>query len=399
MTDHLLLPGSAELRSLFPISKEMIFLNCAASSPLPLPAVEAEHAFSLERAQLSSLNWFQWQDDLAGVRADAARLLNADPGEIAFTPNTSQALSMVAQGVELQAGDEIVVGSPDFPSNIYPWRGLEQRGVVVKYLPRDECGRVTPADLKPLLSSRTRLLALSSVYYASGFAADVAGFAELCRQKGVLLSVDAIQSLGCMPTDVKSLGVHFLAAGCQKWLLGPLGLGLLYVDESVRPLPRPSAFGWRNVMDEEDFRLRKDLHGELKEEAAVLEPGSMNFSGIAALGASVRLLMSLGIQEIFDHVSALNSFAYEEAMRRGWKVVSPRGPAETSCILAFELPSGSIDAQECFQELLRRKVFVSARNGLLRLSPHCFNTRDEVSAFFEILDEVLGLKHQGRSRV
>jgi selenocysteine lyase/cysteine desulfurase len=367
------------VRAQFPVSREFTFLNHAATAAPPQPVVEAVNGFLAECASRGSLDYGRWLARLVGIRRQAAELIGAAAEEIAFVPNTSAGLATVAEGMRWRPGEAVLVAVPDFPANVYPWQHLERKGVIVRFVERRPGGRLGPEDVAKALIPGTRLLAVSSVDYVTGFAADLPALGEFCREQGLLLCVDAIQSLGVLPLDVRTCGIHLLAAGGHKWLLGPMGSGLLFVDRSVADLIEPPLVGWKSMADEENF----ELHFELKRDAGKFEPGTLNLPGIFGLGAALGLLQSVGVGIIRQRVLALNDRFTEGLRERGLEVVSPRGETERSGILSFRPPG---DALHCFRFLSERHIVVSPRGGMLRLSPHFWNDESDLAAFFAALD-------------
>jgi selenocysteine lyase/cysteine desulfurase len=322
-------------------------------------------------------------DRVEAVRESLARLIGAKFNEMAFIENTSQGLNVIANGLAWQPGDVIVVTCPDFPATLYPWLNLERLGVHVRYLQRHE-GTISVADAAESICHRTKLLVVSSVDYATGFTIDLKELGALCHDQGILFCVDAIQSLGLLPLDVKKCRIHFMSAGGYKWLLGPMGTGCLYIDETVSHLLHPSSAGWKSVTTPEDFTL----HFTLKKEADRFESGNLNVPGIFGLGASVDLLLSIGISRIGQRVLTLTDKIIQGLQQRN---ISPRPsfePWERSGIMTFIPPNAP---ETCAQFLAKQGVSISLRHGRIRLSPHFYNTTEDIVHFFNILDQYLKL--------
>ena len=369
---------TARARDAFPVAKNMVCYNHAGIAPLPQPALAAQQAFAEDRAAHGSKNYFSWMEAVARARGQAARLLGASPAEIAFTGNTSLGLSLIAAGLPWRHGDRVVVSAPDFPSVIYPWLNLARLGVCVDYLERAD-GRLSLEAAARALDAPARLLVVASVDYATGAAADLAGLGALCRERGVLFCIDAVQSLGVLPLDIQRTGAHFAAAGTHKWLCGPMGLGLLYVAEETADLLHTPVAGWKSVTDEENF----SLHFDLKTEAARLEPGTLDIGAIMALSASLELLLDVGIPEIrrrvFSHIDAL----VRELATRDLAVASPLEPGERSGIVCFDHPN----PEGLFQHCLERGVALSLRGERIRLSPHFYADDSDIERFLAVLDD------------
>jgi selenocysteine lyase/cysteine desulfurase len=217
-----------EIRRLFPITRNFNFQNHAAVAPISGPAAEALAGYAHELAEYAYLRGTFYRT-AERVRQSAAKLINADASEITFIKNTSEGVNFIANGIQWISGDNVVSTSMEFPANVYAWMALESRGVGLKRV-AEEDGRVPFDRIAKAIDRRTRLVAISSVQWSNGFRVDLARLGELCREKGVLLFVDAIQSLGVHPLDVRTMNIDFLAAGGHKWLTSPEGTGLFYIS-------------------------------------------------------------------------------------------------------------------------------------------------------------------------
>jgi cysteine desulfurase/selenocysteine lyase len=365
----------------FPIREMYVYLNHAAVAPLSHRVSRAVSSLTEEMSRCGIDAYHRWMEGVGAARRQAARLLGARAHEIAFVTNTSEGLSVIAGGLDWRAGDRVLVVRPDFPSNIYPWMDLERKGVTVDYVSRRE-GRIQVEDLEKALRSETRLLTVSSVDFLSGYRSDLVAMGAFCRQKGLLFCVDGIQSLGLIPVDVKDCHIHFLSAGGHKWLLGPMGCGVLYVAQEVVDLVHPKGVGWKSVRGENDFfKIRLDF----KPDALRFEPGSLNLLGIHGLGAALNLLLEVGVERIFEGVMAVNDLFVQGLRQRGLKIVTPLERSSRSGILSF-MPKA--DPEKTFYTLMEENIMVSERKGLIRLSPHFYNTEADVRRFFEVLDRI-----------
>ena len=366
-------------RNLFPVTKNYVFLNHAAVSPASLRVTEAVAEFYNECATQASKGYFNWLAKIDETRNKAAALINAKPEETAFVGNTSGGISIIAEGFKWKSKDAVLVPVSDFPANVYPWMHLARLGVDVRFVQRRN-RRFGLKEIEHALVPGTKMLAVSSVDYASGFAADLKELGNFCRKKGLLFCVDAIQSLGVIPIDVKECGIHFLASGGHKWLIGPMGIGILYVGKEVNELINVSRVGWKSVVNEEDF----EINFILKQNALRFEPGTMNLSGIYGLGAALDLLHEIGISNINKKVLAINSMFMEKLLKRNLEITSPLDENERSGILTF-IPGG--DPSSCYKFLAERNIMVSLRRGRIRIAPHFYNNKADVDAFFRALDE------------
>ena len=366
-------------RSEFPITERCAFMNHAAISPLSMRVVNTVESLYQEFSHYGSEYYPRWAKRIEEVRRLFAALVHADAEEIAFVGNTSEGLSAIAAGLDWKEGDGVLMAKPDFPTNIYPWMNLERKGVRVYHFERDG-GRFSIEEVDKALRPRTRLLSVSSVDFATGFLCNLQALGEFCRRKGLLFCVDAIQSLGLIPMDVKKYGIHFLASGGHKWLLSSMGCGGLFVSRDVDNLVHPVQVGWKSVVQEEEFF---QIQFDLKPDALRFEPGTMNVAGIYALGAAIELLMEVGVEKACDHVMALNDFLYEGLKERKVQIVTPMGAKERSGILSF-IPS--TDSKSLYDFLTKEMIRVSLRNQMIRLSPHFYNSKDDIDRFFQALD-------------
>ncbi|MGD9610509.1 MAG: aminotransferase class V-fold PLP-dependent enzyme [Desulfovibrionaceae bacterium] len=363
-------------RDEFPVVKEMAFFNHSAVSPLPRRARDAGMAVFDDRWLRASMDYFRWLDVVRDARERAARLLGTAPAQVAFTGNTSSGLSIVAAGLPWREGDRVAVTWPDFPTLRFPFDALAGRGVRLVEIPRRE-GRIDLDEAATRIPG-CRLVVASTVDWTTGAALDVAGLAALCRREGALLCLDAIQSLGVLSLDVTALGVDFVAAGCHKLQLGPMGLGIFYVAPGREELLAPVMVGWRSMEDEEHLGNTY----RLKTGAGRFEAGTQDVAAIAAYGASLSLLEEVGLPRVRERIFAVQDRLRAGLLDRGFTILSPQGPTERSSILSFAHP----DPVGVFRYFMEHGVMVSPRGAGIRLSPHFYNNATDVDRFFERLD-------------
>jgi cysteine desulfurase/selenocysteine lyase len=367
-----------EFRERFPVTKRYAYLNHAAVGPLPRAAVERVTAIASSLAETGDELWHERLAEVERVRALAARLVHARaPHEIAFVQNTSDGLSVAANGLDWRPGDNVVGAACEFPANVYPWMRLAAEGVEYRQV-EERGGRVDPDELLGLVDDRTRILAMSWVQFASGFRSDLARLGAFCRARGVLFVVDAIQGLGALALDVEREHVDVFAADAHKWLLGPEGIGLLYVSDRVVERIAPARVGWTSVKDWIKW-TRYDL--TYRDGAGRYEPGTLNTLGIYALGVSLELLLEAGTGAIEARILGLTDQLARGLEARGMTVVSSRRPGEASGIVAATHPERS--PGDLVAHLRDRGILVAHRAGRLRISPHFYNTPGEI-------DQLLG---------
>lgn len=366
----------ASCRKEFPVTEKYIYLDHAGVAPGSLRVKKAIETFLSESVEGGAFYYPKWLQQLAGVRRACGRLINSDPGEIAFVKNTSHGLSIVAEGLDWSPGDNVLIYEKEFPSNIYPWVNLRRKGVELRIIP-SRGGSMGLDEIEKLMDSRTRLLSISSVQFSNGFRIDLGKVGDLCTGRNVLLCVDAIQSLGVLPMDVKENRIDFLSADAHKWLLGPEGIGIFYCRKELAERINPPLIGWKSVrnelaFDQPDFSLRTD--------ALRFEEGSMNLMGIFGLGAAVDLLLEAGIPNIQERVLGLGDLIIKEAQARGFRLLTPKARNARGGNVTF---TGNFDPETMRDNLREKGIMVNARGGGLRISPHFYNIDEEIYTLFE----------------
>ena len=370
-------------REEFPVVAHKIFLAHAAVCPLPrrvASAIQARAQSGTQDDQEAGLPPTYFHD----TRRLIANLLKAQAGEIAFVGPTSLALSYVAAGLPWKRGQNVLIYHDDYPSNVYPWMALADRGVEVRFLNVRELGRIRMVDVQGQVDEDTRLVALASCHFVSGWRLDVEPLGRWLRSRGILFCLDAIQTLGAFPTTVEH--VDFLAADAHKWLLGPCGAGVLYVRQEVQDRLQPIVHGWNNVRCP-DF-VTSD-HIKFRADARRYEAGSQNLLGLAGLRSAFALLEEVGIEAIADDLARKRAWLSAALKARGCDVLFPDlPPAHAAGITAFSDPREETVALHA--RLAAAGVVTSLRTQRdgrrwIRLSPHYYNTDAELNRFLEIL--------------
>jgi selenocysteine lyase/cysteine desulfurase len=360
----------------FPVTNNLIYMNHAAVAPLPRRGAEAMQRMAQDALEFGALHYSNWMDAVDGVKRAAARLLNASPEEIATVKNTSEGIATVALGLDWRPGDRIIAFREEFPANYYIWQKLEQwKGVRVEWL---SC--MAPLEEIERAARGARLLSISFVQYLSGYRADIEAIGEICARHGVFFFVDAIQGLGALPLDVRRARIHALAADGHKWLLGPEGCGILYIQRDCQDAIEPVEFGWTNVKGWQDYSSR-DM--TLRNDAGRYEPGTLNVIGCFGLRASIELLLEAGIENIAPHVIRLGDLLAEWARQKGYEVMLDRTPANASGIVSIR--KEGIDARWLWTRLRDAGIVTAPRQGWLRLSPHFYLSPDDVAQVIELL--------------
>jgi selenocysteine lyase/cysteine desulfurase len=368
-----------------PVTARLAYFDHAAVGPLPEPTRAAMAQWLQEAAEVGDTVWPEWNRRLEQARTHAAALIGAETDEIALIPNTTAGINYIAQGFAWQPGDNVVTLANEFPSNAYPWLNLAHFGVECR-LVEVPGGVVDLNRIEAACDSRTRILALSWVGFASGYRIDVNEFAEFCRRKNIRFFLDAIQGLGVFPLDVRTAGVDFLAADGHKWLLGPEGAGVMYIRREMLDLIRPVHVGWNSVVKPFDFD-RIDLR--IKPTASRYEGGAANMAGQIGLAASLGLLRELGVSPntspVGECVLDIARHAREELLKIGATILSPCVEGHESGIVTFTMPAS--EPMPIRERLMAAGIVVSCRGGGVRISTHGYNNADDVAQLVEVVRE------------
>jgi selenocysteine lyase/cysteine desulfurase len=368
------------IRAQFPLLSEVTYLEHSAVGPLSLPVRQAAAEALTMQAQ-GSRGTPRLQAEVAVLKEKAARLIGASPQEIALVRNTAEGLSLVAAGVSWRPGDRVVTDNIEFPANVYPWLNLEARFGVTTTLVPARGGRVPVEDLMGACDGRTRVVAVSFVQFSNGYRIDLDGLGAFCRERGIYLCVDGIQGLGVLPLDVAKTPIDFLACGGHKWLLGPLGAGFLYVRRDIQPQVWPAEVGHHSVvLDEEhytSYRLR------FHDDARKFEASAANYVGVFGLSRSLDLFHEVGQAAITGRIMTLTDRLCAGLEPCGCRLLSPRAPAEKSGAVTFV--TDRVPSKQLHDRLHNALVMVSLREGGIRVSPHFYNTEDEIDRLLDVV--------------
>ncbi|MCX7620926.1 MAG: aminotransferase class V-fold PLP-dependent enzyme [Acidimicrobiales bacterium] len=367
-------------RTEFPVAERYCYLNHAGVASIPRIAAaaiaDAAHDFAANGG-LATGRWGEREED---ARSAAARLMNVPTHDIALIKNTTEGLGFVANGLDWQPGDRVLVPDFEFPSTIYPWLALRDRGVVVELIEPVGRGRRLPVELfaDALDRGPARLIAVSWVQFGRGWRVDLAELGQLCRDRGTLLCVDAIQGLGVIPADFEAWGVDFAMADAHKWLVGPLGIGALYVRGERRELLRPVEPGWASVAHREEW---DNLELVFDDSARRFEGGSVNAITIAGFAASMELLLEVGVDRIWQHVDRLCSELAGGLVDAGASLLTERPDGVVfnegrSGIVTFAVDGA--DPEDVCEALEQDGIVCSPRGGGIRLAPHGYNDQAEI---------------------
>lgn len=383
-----LFPSEAARLEAFPVARDSIFLAHAGVTILPRVVARTMQDY-LEQSCLRMQEYPEAWRAVNETRVVAARLLGAQAQEIALLGPTSLGLSLVANGLDWRPGDEVVCYPDDYPANVYPWTDLERHGVVVRRLQPAEPGAITPELVEAALTPRTRLVALASCHYLSGFRLEVDSIGRLLRARGVLFCLDAIQTLGAFETRVDH--VDFLAADSHKWLLGPMSAGLFYVREELQERLRPSLLGSWNVRSP-NFIAQPGI--EFEKGGRRYEPGALNIAGILGMKAGIELLLETGVPAVSAQLLALKARLLTGLEPLGFRSLGPCVGANASGITTvWRAPEAGAAVEQVFEHLANRRIHPSLRHtrdgrAHLRFSPHYYNTLEEMDRVIAAVAEV-----------
>ena len=362
----------------FPARAGYAYFNHAAIAPLPRRTAEAMRS-QIEDAMRHGVHGYRrWVGDQEGLRDAAATMLKCAASEIAITKNTSEGLSAIANGLDWRSGDVVVGLDADFPANYVPWRELQtRRGVRFRSL-KLRRGVLELEDLDRACKG-ARVAALSHVHFLTGFRWDLRAAGEICRRRSCALVVDAVQGMGAFPIDVKDAGIHALSISGHKWLLGPEGCGLLYIDRDWMPAVQPVEFGWASVEGFEEYRSDGPTHPDARR----FECGTLNSVGCAGLRASIESLNEVGQIATSSAIHALVERLLAGSLAKGYQAAASRSRSNGSGIVSLRRPG--MDSAATVAGLLKKRVSVADRMGWVRVAPHFYNTADEIDRLLAYL--------------
>jgi len=372
-----------EIRKEFPVTENLKYFDHAAIAPLHKGTLQAIEEYTQYFSKYGIKNFEIWVEKLEKVRQNIARLINATPEEIAFTKSTSAGLSVFANGVEFENGDNILIPDIEFPSNIYPWLNLERKGVKVNFV-KTINGILDENLFETMINEKTRVVSVSWVQFSSGYKADLAKISAIIEKKSqqfgrkIYFCVDAIQGIGALKLDLSKTKVDFLSVDGHKWLLSTEGAGFIYCNKKILHEVHPATVGWKSVKNPLDFT---QINFDLQETAAKFEEGSMNLCGILSIGASLDVINRYGLDFIERRIISLNNFACKKIKEKGMELLTTEENSKKSGIVCFKTP----DVVKDYEKLTQKDVILSLRGDFLRISPHFYNTEEEIEFLFQNL--------------
>ena len=366
-------------RDEFPITEELVYLNNCSLTPLPRVGRQAIERFTQEWTELGGRAWYDhWIGEYEALRADIAGVLGAVGDEVAIEPNVSAGLVGIASTFDYTKRPKVIVSDLDFPTDGHAFLAVRSRGAQVEFVRSPDRITMPLEQFEKAIDERTAVVCTGHVYFTTGWIQDVRALAEICHRKGAKLVVDAYQSIGAFPFDVSASGVDYLVGGTLKWLMGGPGIAFLYARREVADAAHPSAVGWWGVADPFAFDVE---HLDPGVGARRFEYGTPAVAAIYAARAGIGLLKDIGVNVVRDRHMALSQRLVDGAIAQGWTVRCPIDATERTAIVTLEHP----EPQRAVDALRSNGVITDSRPGLIRLSPHHFNTADEIDRALELL--------------
>ena len=370
-------------RSEFPVARDKIFLAHAGVCPLPRRVAQAIADYAA-RGTTNDQETLVVPGRLNDARKLASQLLHCQPDEIALVGPTSLALSFVAAGLNFRRGDNLLIYHDDYPSNVYPWMALAEKGIEVRLLNTRGLGMIRAKDVTGQIDENTKLVALASCHFISGFRIEISEIGKFLRERGILFCLDAIQTLGAFPTTVEH--VDFLAADAHKWLLGPCAAGILYVRRELQETLNPPVYGWHNVRNPH-FVAQEKI--EFKNDARKFEAGTQNLLGLVGLIAAMELALEIGVENISAELLRKRNWLVPVLQQKGFSVLNADAkPENASGIVSFFQPGKDLTALH--KKLLDANIVTSLRidrkgQNYIRVAPHFYNTDAELQKVLDLL--------------
>jgi selenocysteine lyase/cysteine desulfurase len=369
----------------FPWTADTVYLNNASIGPIPERTRRALDEFTAKRTAPHLLPDRELFAGLAAARLGLAQLINADPSEIALATNTGFGLHLAARALPLKQGDIVLLSDKEFPAIVYPWLLLREQGI------RVEMAHCTPQGwpdeehlLERLRDPRVKVLAVSFVQFSNGYRADLKKLGAACRANGTYLVVDGIQGVGNSVLDVQETPVDILACGGQKWLLSPWGSGFVYVRKELVATLEPTITGWMAFEGTDDFSRLTEYNPTFRSDARRFEMITLPYQDFVGMTASLSLLLEVGVRDIAEVTRAMHAPIVKWAEANDVRITSPTENGHRSAILCVAPPKPA----EAYHGLKRASVVCSLREGAIRLSPHCYNTVEEMDKVIEVLDDL-----------
>lgn len=375
-----------QVRQLFPFIKNgIVYLNHASTAPVSSLVRERICELMKEKSESRIDDYQSFLKVYEETKNLVAELINANPDRIALIDNTSNGINILATGIEWKSGDRILLNDIEFPANVYPFMNLKKFGVEVDFV-KSKNGIVTAEDLIENVKPETKLISVSFVQFLSGYKIEIEKLGKFCRDRNIIFSVDGIQGIGAINFDVQKFNIDFLSCGTQKWLFGAQGLAFIYLTEELQRKINPAYIGWLSVEDAWDLLNYKM---KLKSTANVFQGGTLNTIGIYIFNTSLKLLKDFGFDKIEERVISNTKYLRKRLNDTGISCLTDEiGENYFSGITTFKVD----DSEKLFKFLEDKKIVCSLREGYIRLSPHFYNTFEDIDFVVNSVREFINKK-------
>ncbi len=363
-----------EIRSLFPVTKEAIYLNSASQAPLnSLVHNKIQDYLKTELNTLNKKGFIR-----SDIKVLLSKILGGLPEEYALTTSTGVGLGIIAKGIDFKKGDNIIIPEKEHWNNSFPWLQLEQKGVEIRFAKLHDDNSINPQTIQKLLDKKTKVIAIAAVRYNSGFKTNLSAIGKIAHKNNTLFVVDAAQAAGMIPIDVEKNRIDVLAGCGFKWLLGMHGTGYLYVSKLVVNKIHPVLPGmYAAKRDYDKLTLFKD--------ARKFETGTIAYSLFAAWSEGLKLILKIGVENIYKKALENTDLIIEELHKKEYKIITPiKKRDERTAIIHFN--TGSLETTKTlFKKLIKHKVIVTLQEENIRVSPNFFNTKEEIKIFLDLI--------------
>lgn len=375
-----------QYRNTFPhLDQPHYYLNHAAFGVLSTRVIDAIQRHLTARGTGPIFTFPADHEVIESARHRIAELINApSPDNISFVTNTSEGLNLIASGLDLGAGDRILLNSAEFPSNVYPYTNLRRHGVEVNFI-QTEKGYVTPDEISSALNKNHKVVSISAVQFLGGYRIDLQQTGEITQKNGSLFIVDAIQAIGNSPIDVQAMRIDGLVSGGLKWMMAPMGTGFVYISDTLRERIHQQYAGWLSVQTPWEL---SNFDQALNPTNRRYELGGLNVPGIYALNESVLPFLELGSERIRQHLVDLTDLVDDRMAPLELDPFTVKTPEHRTGIITYNLPE-NVDGEKLISVLADQRVTVSHRQGKIRFSPHYYNNSDDINAAMDIFMDVI----------
>jgi len=369
-------------RSYFPHLKNgIIYFNHASTAPISTKVKERIDKFIYERSEEARDNYWAFKDIADETKNIIGEMINCNGERIAFLDNTANGIIWLTLGINWNPGDRIILNDVEFPANVYPFLKLKERGVEVDFI-RSQNGIASAEEIISAIKPETKLISVSFVQFLSGYRIELKKIGKVCKEKGIIFSVDSIQGLGAVRLDVEKFNIDYLANGTQKWMMGLQGLAFIYVRKELQDKMKSAPIGWLAVKDA--WKLL-DFNLTTKETAERFQPGTLNNLGIYAFNSTMKIFKEFGFDEIENQVLSNSKYFIEELVKIGYKSSLYSLPEKhLSGIVSFRTENG----QKILDHLNQKKIVCSLREGYIRFAPHFYNTKEDIDYVVDALKNI-----------